>query len=90
MMWDCMSCDIVSHAAKIDGRMGSDLYCSILEDELLKSIKYFKKKRKNILFQQDNDPKHKSKKATSWFKDHKIQVMDWPAQFSDLNPIEHL
>ena len=90
MMQGCMSWDKVGYAAKIDGRMDSDLYCSILEDELLRSIKYFKKKRKDILFQQDNDPKHKSKKATSWFKDHKIQVMDWPAQFPDLNPIEHL
>ena len=45
--------------------MDSDLYCSILEDELLGSINYFKKKRKDILFQQDNDPKYKSKKATS-------------------------
>ena len=64
MMWGCMSWDGVGYAAKIDGRMDSDLYCSILEDELPDSIKYFKKKHKDILFQQDNDPKHTSKKAT--------------------------
>ena len=55
MIWGCMSQDGVGYAAKIDGRMDSDLYCSILEDELLDSIKYFKKKCKDILFQQDND-----------------------------------
>ena len=90
MIWGCMSWDGVGYAAKMDGRMDSDLYCSILKDELLEFIKYFKKKRKNILFQQDNDPKHKSKKATSWFKDHNIQVMDWLAQSPDLNLIGHL
>ena len=49
MMWGCMSWDGVGYAAKIDGRMDSDLYCSILEDKLLRSIKYFKKKHKDIL-----------------------------------------
>ena len=34
MIWSCISWDGVGYAAKIDGRMDSDLYCSILERDL--------------------------------------------------------
>ena len=42
------------------------------------------------IFQQDNDPKHTSKKATQGSEDNDIQVLVWAAQSPDINPIEHL
>ena len=40
-------------------------------------------------FQQNNDPKHTSKKATKLFQDNNIQLPSWPAQSPGLNHIEH-
>ncbi len=90
MMWGCMSWEGVGYATRIEGGMDADLYVGILEDELQQSIKYFKKRCQDVIFQQDNNPKHTSKKAKTWLQDHRIKVMDWPAQSPNLNPIEHL
>jgi len=41
-------------------------------------------------FQQDNDPKHTSHLARAFLAENMPQVMDWPSNSPDLNPIENL
>jgi hypothetical protein len=55
--------------------MDADLYVSILEDELQETLAYYGKDTEDVVFQQDNDPKYNSKKATNWFKDNGFVVM---------------
>lgn len=90
MVWGCMGWNGVGRLAEIEGRMDAKQLVEILEDHLLPSIEESGIPREDFIFQQDNDPKHKSKMAKQWFENQGITLLDWPPQSPDLNPIEHL
>ena len=66
--------------------LDSNRYLSILDSHLLP----FMEIRHCETFQQDNAPAHTSRKVKTWFSDHRIQLLDWPGNSPDLNPIENL
>ena len=70
--------------------MDGNVCVSIPEDDLQQCLQYWGKNPEEVVFQQDNDPKHISKKAKTWLEDHVFEVMAWPPQSTDLNTIENL
>ncbi len=57
LMWGCMSAAGVGELHFIDGIMNSQMYCSILKEKMLPSLRALGHR---ALFQHDNDPKHTS------------------------------
>lgn len=90
MMWGCMTWYGPGFICEIEGVMDGSLYVEILEDCLPRTQRWYGIKTKDMIFQQDNDPKHTSRAAKKYFVDHKIRRLFWPPNSPDLNPIEHL
>ena len=89
MVWGCFAASGPGQLEVLEGTMDSAYYQGILDRNIKQSAKVLKLGRSWIM-QQDNDPKHVSKSTKEWFKKKKIEVLEWPSQSPDLNPIEML
>lgn len=89
MIWGCLTWNRTGRLCWVKERMDARQYCKILEEGLLGTIADKKTGMGAIIFQQDGDPKHCSKLATTWFEDHAIKVLPWAPSSPDINLIEH-
>lgn len=87
-LWAAFSWYGVGPIYWIKGIMDQNEYIHILENVMLP----FANEEMPIVwkYQNDNDPKHTSKKVKKFFEDRKMSVLPWPSQSPDLNPIENL
>ncbi|CAM4680324.1 unnamed protein product [Leuciscus chuanchicus] len=89
MLWGCFSAHGTGRLHCIKERMTGAMYCEILGNNLLPSVRALKMGR-GWVFQHDNDPKHTARITKEWLCKKHIKVLAWPSQSPDLNPIENL
>ncbi|KMQ83189.1 paired box protein and transposase domain containing protein [Lasius niger] len=92
MVWGCFGNEKTGDLIKIDGILRKESYHKILMKHALPSGKRLIEGK--FVFQQDNDPKHKSKLCINYLRKKEeegfFECMDWPPQSPDCNPIELL
>jgi hypothetical protein len=88
MVWGSFSYHGKSELYFIEKNLNSVGYCYITETYLLPfaNLHY----GYQFVFQQDNASIHSSKFTTDMFKEHGIEVLDWPSKSLDLNLIENV
>src|SRR3954447_22113907 len=90
MIWCCMTSYGPGFMCQINDTMDQHVCKHILQDYLLPTINWYDMDMEHIIFQQDNDAKHKAKSVCVWLDNQPFEVLEWPAQPPDLSPIEHL
>jgi len=88
MVWGVITPDGVGEIARVEGTLDAKQYTEILQEHLLSTISEQGPLSGRLLYVQDNDPKHTSRRAKAWFKRQNITLLPWPPSSPDMNIIE--
>ncbi len=86
MIWAAMLSADVGPLCFLKSTINVAIYQEILEHFMLPSADKLYGDA-DFIFQQDLAPAHTAKGTKSWFNDHGVIVLDWPANLPDLNCI---
>ena len=89
MVWGCISYNGVGALALVEGNMDSIAYTQLMATHLHESASELGLDD-DFIFQQDNATCHVSKYSREFFRENNVELLDWPAQSPDMNPIEHV
>jgi DDE superfamily endonuclease/Transposase len=97
MYWGAFCGISKGHLVAVNGRMDSEAYISVCTNHLLPFIRGNNLGSDGVIaeginwkFMQDNAPCHSSRRTLGWMKENGIELLEWPPQSPDLNPMENL
>ena len=100
MIWSVICGQGAGRLYKVVGTMRQNQYKEVLENQLLpqmadwsKNVKKIQKKSKNVknlIFMQDGATCHTAKSVMAFLKQKIVDVLPWPGNSPDLNPIENI
>ena len=89
MIWGCFSRKGVGMVKVVNETMKSESYIDVLKNKLIPSARQMFGDNEYI-FQDDSAPCHRSKIVKKFEVENQIDVLEWPGNSPDMNPIENL
>ena len=87
ILWGCFSAAGTVRLVRIEAKINGAKYREILDENLLPGTQDVRLGQR-FTFQQDNDPKDTAKTTQEGLRGMSLNVLEWPSQSPDLNPIE--
>ena len=88
MVFGMFSSQGTTPLVRLQTRVNTQIYKNIVQDHVVPIIHNSGFDRATSM--QDNAPCHKAKVVMSYLSEQDFEIMDWPPQSPDLNPIENL
>jgi transposase len=89
MVWGCMSAEGVGNLEHVTCKINAEEYMDILARGLMPLLEpdelFYGK-----IFQHDLAPAHAASSTARWMDQYLIEVLEWPGNSPDLNPIENI
>jgi transposase len=89
-VWGCFSKFGVGVLKRINGNLNAEKYQKEIINDIDIVGQCLRFPEKSFIFQQDLAPAHKATSTTRFLNEMNVEVLDWPANSPDANPIENL
>lgn len=89
-VWGCLSLTGLGTLHRIPGHLNGESYRDLLEHVMTPNVLDFHFPDGYFIFQQDNCGIHRSHIVREWLSQQAFEVMTWPSNSPDLNPIENV
>lgn len=90
MVWGMISHKGGGRLHVVENMMNQHQYLQVMQNRMLPQVREWFEPGESYVFMHDSAPCHKARLITNFLATNNVDVLDWPGNSPDLNPIENV